>query len=66
MRGTGGLGGVAWLAILFAILTIVFGIWGFAFAASVTWVGVKVLFWVCLVLFVLSLLGSAARPGQAP
>lgn len=66
MRGTTGFGGLAWLVIAFAILTIVFGVWGFAFAAAATWAGIKVLFWVCLVLFILSLLGSAAGPSRAP
>ncbi len=50
--------GLLWLVAVFAILTIVFGMWGFAFAAATTWAGVKVLFWVFLVLFVLSLLGA--------
>jgi hypothetical protein len=39
--------GAAALAILFAVLTIIFGVWGFLFAAQVAWVGIKVLFWVC-------------------
>jgi len=49
--------GLLWMVIVFAILAIVFGIWGFAFAAATVWTGAKVLFWVFLVLFVLSLLG---------
>ena len=49
-----------WLAVLFAILTVIFGAW--AFSASAVWAGAQVLFWVCLVLFVLSLIGGAWRP----
>jgi uncharacterized membrane protein YtjA (UPF0391 family) len=45
------------LVILFAILAIIFGIWGFGAAAATTWVGVQVLFWVFIALLVLSLLG---------
>jgi uncharacterized membrane protein YtjA (UPF0391 family) len=48
------------LAILFAILTIIFGIWAFGTGAAVVWAGAQVLFWVFLVLFVLSLLGGWA------
>ncbi len=45
------------LVVLFAILSIIFGVWAFAFAAEAVWVGVKIIFWICLVLFVLSLIG---------
>ncbi len=58
--------GAAALAILFAVLTIIFGVWGFMFAAAVTWVGIKVLFWVCLALFILSALGLAGGPSRTP
>ncbi len=47
-----------WLVVLFAILAIIFGVWGFGIAAAATWVGIKVLFWIFVVLFVLSLLGG--------
>jgi uncharacterized membrane protein YtjA (UPF0391 family) len=47
-----------WLVLLFAILSIIFGFWAFA---AVAWVGLKVLFWIFLVLFVLSLIGSLFR-----
>jgi uncharacterized membrane protein YtjA (UPF0391 family) len=53
-----------WLAVLFAILAIIFGFW--AFAATVVWVGAKVLFWILLALFILSLLGGALRPRRLP
>jgi uncharacterized membrane protein YtjA (UPF0391 family) len=49
---------MVWLIILFAILAIIFGFWGFAAAA---WVGLKVLFWIFLALFILSLIGSMFR-----
>jgi uncharacterized membrane protein YtjA (UPF0391 family) len=45
-----------WLAILCAILAILFGMLGFA--ANVAWVGFKVLFWIFLVLWIVSLIGS--------
>ncbi len=45
------------LVILFAILAIIFGVWSFGFAANVAWAGAKVLFWVFIVLLILSLLG---------
>jgi uncharacterized membrane protein YtjA (UPF0391 family) len=44
--------------ILFAILAIVFGFWGFGAGAAVAWAGAQILFWVFLVLFVISLLGG--------
>ena len=43
------------LAVLFAVLCIIFGILGFA--ATAAWAVAKVLFWVFLALFVVSLLG---------
>ena len=51
------LGGLLALVILLAILSVVFGVWAFAFAAEVAWVGIKVIFWICLILFLLSLIG---------
>lgn len=50
-----------WLAIVFAILAILFGFWGFGAAAGVAWAGAQILFWICVVLFVLSLLGGYWR-----
>ncbi len=47
------------LAILFAILTIIFAIWAFG-TGPVVWTGAQVLFWICLVVFVLSLIGGWA------
>ena len=46
------------LAILFAILAIVFGIWGYGAAAATAWGGAQILFWVFIALFILSLLGG--------
>jgi uncharacterized membrane protein YtjA (UPF0391 family) len=43
--------------VIFAILAIIFGVWGFGTAAATAWAGVQVLFWVFLVLFILSLIG---------
>ena len=52
------------LAVLFAILCIIFGILGFA--ATAAWAVAKVLFWVFLTLFVISLLGGFVRRPGAP
>jgi uncharacterized membrane protein YtjA (UPF0391 family) len=49
------------LAVLFAILAIIFGIWGFTAAAATAWAGAKVLFWIFVILFVLSILGGFWR-----
>ncbi len=46
------------LMILFAILAIIFGFWGFGPAAATAWAGVQVLFWIFIVLFVISLLAG--------
>ena len=54
------------LAILFAVLSVIFGVWVFAFAAHVAWEGVKVLFWVFVVLFLLSLLGWGVGGTRSP
>jgi hypothetical protein len=51
------LGGLLALVILFAILSVIFGVWAFVFAAAVAWVGIKIIFWICLILFLLSLIG---------
>jgi hypothetical protein len=48
-----------WLAVLFAILAVLFGVWGFA--TAVVWEGIRILFWACVALFVLSLMGSLVR-----
>jgi uncharacterized membrane protein YtjA (UPF0391 family) len=56
--------GLGWLVVLFAILAIIFGFWGFA--AVAVWEGIRVLFWVFLALFILSLLGGMFRPTQPP
>jgi hypothetical protein len=58
--------GAIGLMILFGILAVIFGIWGFVFAAQVTWVGIKVLFWVCLAAFILSALGLTSGPTRTP
>lgn len=55
-----------WLAIVFAILAIIFGAWGFGAAAATAWAGAKILFWVFIVLFVLSVLGGWGRWGYGP
>lgn len=46
------------LAMLFAILAIVFGIWGFGMAAGVAWAGAQILFWVFIALFILTLVSG--------
>jgi uncharacterized membrane protein YtjA (UPF0391 family) len=55
------------LAVLFAILAIVFGVWGFGVAAATAWAGAKILFWIFVVLFVMSLVawpwGAGYRRG---
>ena len=55
-----------WLAVLFLILTIAFAIVGFGVAATATWMFAKVLFWIFLVLFIVSLIGRAAWGQPAP
>jgi hypothetical protein len=47
-----------WLVLLFLILSIGFGFWAFA---TVAWVGLKIIFWICIALLILSLLGSLFR-----
>ena len=57
------------LVILFAILAIIFGFWGFGLAAATVWVGVKVLFWVWTVLLLISFfswLGRERGPRPMP
>ena len=49
------------LVILFAILAVIFGIWGFGAAAGTAWAGAKVLFWVWIVLLILSFIGGSWR-----
>jgi uncharacterized membrane protein YtjA (UPF0391 family) len=50
-----------WLAILFLILAFVAGALGFGLVAGTAYLAAKVLFFVFLVLFVLSLIGGATR-----
>ena len=45
------------VALLFGVLALAFGVWAFGFAAHVAWDGIKIIFWVCVALCVLSLLG---------
>jgi len=52
------------LAILCAILAILFGVLGFA--ANVAWAGFKVLFWIFLILWIVSLIGSFFRRPTVP
>ena len=49
------------LVVLFAILAIIFGFWGFGVAAATVWVGVKILFWVWIVLMIISFFGWLGR-----
>ncbi len=59
--------GLLLLVLLFGVLAIVFGVWTFGFAAHVAWDGIKIIFWVCVALFVLSLLGwGIGSRGTAP
>ncbi|HEX5273131.1 MAG TPA: hypothetical protein VFW33_21695 [Gemmataceae bacterium] len=58
--------GLLWLVLLFGILCIVFGVWGFGLAAAATWEGVKIIFWVCVALFVLSLIGWGVGSRSSP
>jgi hypothetical protein len=58
--------GLLALVVLFGILAIVFGVWTFAFAAEVTWVGIKILFWAFVVLFLLSVVGWGLGARGAP
>ncbi len=46
-----------WLVLLFGILCVVFGVWSFGFAATVAWDGIRIIFYVCLALLVLSFIG---------
>ncbi len=50
------------LIVLFLILSIIFGFWGFA--AATVWVGIKVLFWVFIALLIISIIGALFRPGR--
>jgi uncharacterized membrane protein YtjA (UPF0391 family) len=53
------------LVVLFLILCIIFGFWGFA--ATAVWVGIKVLFWIFLALLILSLVGGLlGGPRRSP
>ena len=50
-----------WLAIMFLILAIIFGVLGFGAAAGLAWVGFKVLFFVFIVLLIISLIAGWGR-----
>ena len=56
------------LAILFAVLAIVFGILGYGGAAAIAWEGAKVLFWIFIVLLLVSVIfgGLAFRNPPLP
>jgi uncharacterized membrane protein YtjA (UPF0391 family) len=54
------------LMVLFAILAIIFGAWGYGGAAETAWSGAVILFWVFVVLFILSLLGWSSGYGRRP
>ncbi len=58
--------GLLWLVLLFAILCIVFGVWGFGVAAAAAWVGIRIIFWVCVALLILSILGWAFGSRGSP
>jgi len=51
------------LMVLFAILAIIFGVLGFGAAAATAWSGVTMLFWIFVVLFILSLVSWGAGYG---
>jgi uncharacterized membrane protein YtjA (UPF0391 family) len=50
-----------WLAIVFLILALVAGAMGFGLIAGTAYLAAKLLFFVFIVLFVLSLISGAAR-----
>lgn len=58
---------MAALVVLFAILSVIFGVWGFG-TATAAWGGVQILFWIFLALFILSLLawGGSWNPRRRP
>lgn len=58
--------GLMFLVFLFGILAIIFGVWTFGFAAHLVWDGIKVIFWVCVALFVLSLIGWGISSRGSP
>jgi uncharacterized membrane protein YtjA (UPF0391 family) len=43
-----------WPAVVFAVLAAVFGVWAFHPAGRLAWPGARVLFWVFVLLFLLS------------
>jgi uncharacterized membrane protein YtjA (UPF0391 family) len=59
---------MAALVILFAILSVIFGVWGFGSASAAAWGGVQILFWIFLGLFILALLawGGSFSSRQRP
>jgi uncharacterized membrane protein YtjA (UPF0391 family) len=54
------------LAILFVVLAIVFGILGYGGAAAIAWDGARILFWIFLVLLVISLIFGGLFYRQPP
>jgi uncharacterized membrane protein YtjA (UPF0391 family) len=50
-----------WWAIVFLILAIVFGVLGFGVAATMAWVGFKILFIIFIVLLIISLITGWGR-----
>ncbi len=53
-----------WLAILCVILAVIFGVLGFV--ANIAWAGFKILFWIFLMLWLLSLIGSILQRPTVP
>jgi uncharacterized membrane protein YtjA (UPF0391 family) len=53
-------------AILFVVLAIVFGILGYGGAAAIAWEGAKILFWIFLVLVIISLFFGVLFSRQPP
>ncbi len=54
------------LAILFAVLAIIFGIWGYGAAAATAWAGAQVFFWIFIVLCILSFIGWGSYRWRRP
>src|SRR6266404_3212296 len=54
------------LAILFAILALLFGVMGFGGAAAIAWDGARILFWIFVVLLVVSLIFGGLSYRQPP
>lgn len=54
------------LAILFAILALLFGVMGFSGAEAIAWDGARILFWIFIVLLVVSLIFGGLTYRQPP